>query len=571
MSTSTKADRPAAEPHGAPPRLAVLRRAVAILIAAAPFLWGFARDLHALLLFGPPRRLSEEAHRRRARRLTRRIASLGPTFIKLTQVIATRADLVPPIYLEALATLHDEVPPEPPGAIAAALERAYGRPPEELFERFDHEPLAAASIAQVHRARYRGTEVAVKVVRPGVRRQVANDLAILDHLVPLLLRLFPHPHLESLETVVSEFAHTIFDEMEMTHEAANIARFHRLLDDHEGVVIPEVVEELTLPTVLVTRYYEGIPINQIQRLKEAGHDVEALIHRLVRLYAEQVMIHGWFHADPHPGNILVDPAGNLVLLDFGLVVELDDEVRLGITRLLLAAVRQDFDGVVAAYHRLGMIRDEANTALLQHAAQRMYKVLNRDDITTRRVSEIANEILSTFYDFPFRLPPELVYFFKTATLVEGLGTAWKPNYNGVRDIVPVIRKLMREEDLGVKRTLREILSEEAEGAKHLYRSMQRVLDRADRDELRVHIHPRSAHEQEKILLAVVRRSLIGFTALLWGGGAWLGYTLHPGRPLPWISLTGAACLLLWSTARPLSRPPDWIGLGRIQRHKRPPR
>jgi len=405
MSTPTKADPPAADPHRPPARLAVLRRATAILFAAAPFLWGFARDLHTLLFFGPPRRISEAAHRRRAARLTRRIASLGPSFIKLTQVIATRADLVPPIYLEALATLHDEVPPEPPGAIEAAITRAYGRPPDEVFDRFDHEPLAAASIAQVHRARYRDIEVAVKVVRPEVRRQVTNDLAILDRLVPLLLRLFPHPHLEALETVVGEFAHTIFDEMDMTHEAANIARFHQLLDDHQGVVIPEVVEELTLPTVLVTRYYEGIPINQIDRLERAGLDVEALIHRLVRLYAEQVMIHGCFHADPHPGNILVDAEGRLVLLDFGLVVELDDEVRLGITRLLLAAVRQDFDGVVAAYHRLGMIRDEANTALLQHAAQRMYQVLNRDDISNRRVSEIANEILSTFYDFPFACPP----------------------------------------------------------------------------------------------------------------------------------------------------------------------
>ncbi len=567
MSTPTTADPPRARPA----RLAVLRRAAAILLAAAPFLWGFARDLHALLLFGPPRRLSEAAHRQRAARLTRRIAALGPTFIKLTQVIATRADLVPPIYLEALATLHDEVPPEPPGAIAAALARAYGKPPEALFERFDHQPLAAASIAQVHRADYRGMEVAVKVVRPEVRSQVANDLAILDHLVPLLRHLFPHPHLESLETVVGEFAHTIFDEMEMTHEAANIARFHQLFDGRDGVVIPEVVAELTLPTVLVTRYYEGIPINQIDRLERAGMDVEALIHRLVRLYAEQVIIHGWFHADPHPGNILVDPQGRLVLLDFGLVVELDDQVRLGITRLLLAAVRQDFDGVVAAYHRLGVIRDEANTALLQHAAQRMYHVLNRDDLTARRVSEIANEVLSTFYDFPFRLPPELVYFFKTATLVEGLGTAWKPNYNGVRDIMPVIRKLMREENLGIKRTLRELVDEEADGLKHLYCSMQRVMDRADRDELRVHIHPRSAHEQEKIFLAVVRRGLIGFAALLWGGGAWLAYALHPERGLPWISLTASIGLLLWATGRPLSRPPDWIGLGRVPHRKPPPR
>ncbi|RMF86673.1 MAG: AarF/ABC1/UbiB kinase family protein [Nitrospirae bacterium] len=556
---------PAPEAAGRPGRLAVLRRAATILLAAAPFLWGFARDLHTFLFFGPGRRLSEAAHRRRARRLTQRIARLGPTFIKLTQVIATRADLVPPIYLEALATLHDEVPPEAEGVIAGALTRAYGRPPEELFERFRHRPLAAASIAQVHRATYQGREVAVKVVRPGVRRQVEMDLAILDRLLPALQRLFPHPHLESLETVVREFARTIFDEMDMTREAANLAAFHRTFGERPGIVIPEVVEPLTNRRVLVTRYYEGIPINRVAELTAAGHDVEALIHRLVRFYAEQVMVHGRFHADPHPGNILVDAEGRLVILDFGLVVELDEEVRFGIVRLLLAAIRQDFDGVVAAYHRLGLIRDEANTALLQRAAQRMYQVLNREDLSNRRISEIANEILSTFYDFPFRLPPELVYFFKTAALVEGLGTAWKPNYNAVRDIVPVIRKLMREEGIGIRRSLRELLRDEAEGARHLYRSMQRVMDRADRDELRVHIHPRTAYEQERMLLAVVRRGLYGFAALLWAGGAWIGYEVHPERGLPWFSLAGALALLLWATGRPLRRPPDWMGLGRRRR------
>jgi len=247
------------------------------------------------------------------------------------------------------------------------------------------------------------------------------------------------------------------------------------------------------------------------------------------------------------------------------VVEIREDLRRDIILVVLAAIRQDFDTLVATYHRLGLIRDEANTALLQRAARRMYTVLNREDLSSKRVQDIANDILSSFYDFPFQIPSELVYFFKTAAVVEGLGTAWKPNYNAVRDMMPVIRGLLRELDLGVRRSVREMVKEEAEALRHLYRSTQRVIDRADRDELRVHIHPRSARAQEAILLAVVRRGVVALAALVWGGGAWFGYQLHLERGVPWLSLTGAALLFVWATLRPLSRAPDWLGLGRLRR------
>ena len=546
-------------------RLATARRALRILAAAAPFFWAVARDLHIFVLFGPPRRLPEAVHRRRAARLTQTIANLGPTFIKLTQVIATRADLVPPVYLAALATLHDEVPPERREVIVEALTDAYGRAPEEVFESFDWQPLAAASVAQVHRARYQGTDVIVKVLRPGIRRMVEQDLAILRRLFRLLNHLFWHPHLESLQTVVGEFGQTIFEEMDMEHEAQNIARFQAMFANRDDLVIPQVVPSVTTARVLVLHYCPGISITRVAELEDQGHDIHALLTKVIKLYVEQVMVHGVFHADPHPGNILVDPAGRIVLLDFGLVVEIREELRRDIILVILAAIRQDFDTLVATYHRLGLIRDEANTALLQRAARRMYTVLNREDLSSKRVQDIANEILSSFYDFPFQIPSELVYFFKTAAVVEGLGTAWKSNYNAVRDMMPVIQKLLREFDLGVRRSMREMVKEEADALRHLYRSTQRVMDRADRDELRVHIHPRSARAQEAILLAVVRRGVVALAALVWGSGAWIGYQLHPERPLPWVSLTGAALLFTWATMRPLSRAPDWLGLGRLRR------
>ena len=546
-------------------RLATAVRALRILVTAAPFLWAIARDLHTFVVLGSPRRLPEEAHRRRAARLTRAIAHLGPTFIKLTQVIATRADLVPPVYLAALATLHDEVPPERREAIAASLAEAYGRTPEEVFESFDWQPLAAASVAQVHRARYRGEEVIVKVLRPGIRRMVVQDLAILRRLFRVLNQLYWHPHLESLQTVVGEFSQTIFEEMDMEHEAENIARFQAMFADRDDVVIPQVVTEVTTARVLVLHYCPGISITRVADLEAQGHDVHALLATVIRLYVEQVMVHGVFHADPHPGNILVDPAGRIVLLDFGLVVEIREELRRDIILVILAAIRQDFDTLVATYHRLGLIRDEANTALLQHAARRMYTVLNREDLSSKRVQDIANEILSSFYDFPFQIPSELVYFFKTAAVVEGLGTAWKPNYNAVRDMMPVIQGLLREFDLGVRRSVREMVKEEAEALRHLYRSTQRVMDRADRDELRVHIHPRSVRDQEKLLLAVVRRGIISMAALVWGGGAWLGYQFHPERSFPVVSLIGSTVLFLWAMTRPISRTPDWLGFGRFRR------
>ena len=193
----------------------------------SPFVLGFLRDRRRWILAGPPRILSDDDHRERARKLTGTIASLGPSFIKLAQVFAIRADIVPRIYLEELSKLHDRVPPFPTTQLRRRIQDELKRPLELVFERFDAEPLAAASLGQVHRARYRGEEVIVKVLRPGVEELVATDIQIVRSVLFTLEQMADHHMIRAARTIIEEFSRVIAEEMDFEHEAENIERFRR--------------------------------------------------------------------------------------------------------------------------------------------------------------------------------------------------------------------------------------------------------------------------------------------------------------------------------------------------------
>src|SRR3954470_21146845 len=210
-----------------------------------PFVLGFLRDRRRWILAGPPRILTDDDPRRRARKLTATIASLGPSFIKMAQVFAIRADIVPPIYLEELAKLHDRVPPFPTSQLRRRIKEELKREPEQIFERFDATPLAAASLGQVHRARYRGEEVIVKVLRPGVQELVATDVQIVRSLLFVLEQMGDHYTIRAAGTIIEEFSRVIAEEMDFEHEADNIERFQEMFRESTFVVIPKIYREVT--------------------------------------------------------------------------------------------------------------------------------------------------------------------------------------------------------------------------------------------------------------------------------------------------------------------------------------
>ena len=475
-----------------------------------PFLVAFLVDRRRFLLFGPPARRSPEHHRRRAERLTRAIAGLGPTFIKLAQVFGTRADILPEPYLGAIATLADRVPPLEAGVAETVVRAELGSPIPELFERFDPSPLAAASLGQVHRARWKGREIVVKVMRPGVEDVVAQDLDVSFRLLFVLYVLFPNHHVRAARTIVGEFAKRIAEEMDFREEARNAEVLRRNLAADPRVYVPEVLPALTSRRVIALEYCEGDRIDRLHdRLASGELRLEQLVDTIAEVYVRMMLVDGFFHADPHPGNLLVDPDGRVVLLDFGMVSRVEQETRARLLRTVLAAVRQDVDGVINGFYELGILDPDVDRGTVRDAARHLLAVAARDDLTPRRVQEVVQQVLETFYQWPLMLPSDLVYMGRAAVLVEGIGLRYDPDFNAALVLRPVVQRNagpLLQSVLGgdAKATLTDWAVE----AGQTVRVMRDLLHRVEREELKLRWHPRDTVEMQRFMAQQVRRVLL---------------------------------------------------------------
>jgi predicted unusual protein kinase regulating ubiquinone biosynthesis (AarF/ABC1/UbiB family) len=490
-------------------------RAILVFVRLFPFVVGFLRDRRRFILFGRPLPVSEERHRRRAERLTRTLAGLGPTFIKLAQVFSARADILPEPYLGAIGTLTDQVPPLAPGVAEHVIAAELGGDAASVFERFHAEPLAAASLGQVHRAAYGGREVVVKVLRPGVEDMVRRDLDISFRVLFLVNLLFPNHHTRAISTIVSDFAKRISGELDFREEARNAEVLRRNFAQEPRVVIPEVIGALTRRRVLVLEYVEGTRIDRLQdRLASGELSLDALIATIVEVYIKMMLEDGFFHADPHPGNLLVDARGRLVMLDFGMVLQVERETRARMVRTVAAAVRQDVDGVINGLYELGILDPDVDRGTVRDAAQELMGVALRDDVSPRQMQRIVEDVLRTFYDWPLMLPSDLVYFGRAAVLVEGIGLRYDPDFNTLAAARPVVARSagrLMQGLLGAEGRPR--VAEWGLDAAAAVRTVRDLLRRVEREELRVRWHPRDTVELQRFLAQQVRRALLAAFAL----------------------------------------------------------
>ena len=327
----------------------MIKRNLYIFIKSLPFILFILFTQKRFVIFGGRRTLSQKYHLKSAKWLTRIIASLGPTFIKLAQVISTRADFLPSAYLEALSTLQDEVPPVSFTKIKPIIEKDFGNKIDEIFEKFNEVPLAAASVAQVYFAVYKSKDVIVKVIRPDIEKNVSIDIKTLKSVLNLLKIFFPqNKSIHSISTVLREFSVTIYEEMDLKHEAKNIKEFKKIEKELDFIIIPETYPALTSKNALVMDFHIGTKITNFKKIKKFGFEPKTIIDKLIEFYIYQALVAGVVHADPHPGNILVNEKGKIVMLDFGLVIHMSEDTKENLIKAVLAGVREDIPGIIDA-------------------------------------------------------------------------------------------------------------------------------------------------------------------------------------------------------------------------------
>lgn len=423
-------------------------RAFSILLRTLPLLASFRRDRKRFLVAGGPVARSAPFHVARADRLARTLAAMGPTFVKLAQLFAGRRDIIPEPYVSALGTLTDRVPPVPTHAIVRVIEAEYGRPPAAVFEHFDPVPLAAASLGQVHRARVEGREVVVKVLRPGVERLVRADIAAARRLLGWFGPRLHTPHVEGLRTVLDEFERRVADEMDFRQEARHATQVRANFAGTPGVRVPEVLQPYVRQRALVLEYVEGCRVDRLDAwIAEGRVTADGVLRTIMELYVRMMMIDGLFHADPHPGNIFVDAQGRVVLLDFGMVVEVPVDLRRTLVRTVFASIRGDAEAVTDGFHALGLVAPGTDRATMVALATQLIALSRQRTTATERIEvmlQLADEVMATLYDFPVLLPGHLVYFARTAALIEGLGVRYDARFNAVGFASPIVLRLRRE-------------------------------------------------------------------------------------------------------------------------------
>ena len=381
----------------------------------------------------------------RPERFRMALEELGPTFIKLGQVLSTRPDLISPEYLNELAKLQDNVPPFPFGEVEEIFLAETGKKPHELFQKFDEQPMAAASIGQVHRGRLQdGTEVVIKVQRPNIENIIAVDLEILAHLASLM-----EQYLEELQghrpsAVVDEFARSLSLEIDYTVEIANVQRFARQFRNNTTIYVPRVYAELSTERILTMEFIDGIKTSMIDALRSQGYDLHLIAERGANLVMEQVFVHGFFHGDPHPGNIFILPDNVTCFLDFGMMGRLSRQDREDFTDLMLSIVtkndRKITDGVLNITIQFGEVDHDALSRdladLLDH-----YLYLPLKDL---HAGKILQELLDLVQRHKLSIKPNLYLMIKALSTIEGVGLVLDPDLELIKLAEPYIKKVTKE-------------------------------------------------------------------------------------------------------------------------------
>jgi predicted unusual protein kinase regulating ubiquinone biosynthesis (AarF/ABC1/UbiB family) len=362
---------------------------------------------------------------------------LGPAFIKLGQILSVRPDLLPPEYIKELEKLQDDVPPADFDSVRTIIEEDLG-PIDRVFDEFDVNAIASASLGQVYKAKYRGVDVAVKVNRPRVKELVEQDSAVLKFLLRFV-GVFVDQNVEySFVSVVEEYIKRVKEEINYIQEAKNMEYLAKELQGQE-VIVPRVFKEVSSNRVLVMSYHGGVKVTDIEKLDKLGVDRPRLARRLARVFLTMVLEKEFFHADPHPGNIAVHSGGVLVLYDYGMVGSLDDYTKKHLIRMYAAFSLRDAKGIVEELLALGALDPSANRMVVERGFELAIRELKGENVSEwefRQLRELANRLI---YRFPFKLPPDLVLYMRMAALLEAVCMKLDEDFSFLKVVVKLLQ------------------------------------------------------------------------------------------------------------------------------------
>ncbi|TMB83893.1 MAG: AarF/ABC1/UbiB kinase family protein [Chloroflexi bacterium] len=430
---------------------------------------------------------------------------LGVLMIKLGQFLSSRADLLPEQALAALSSLQDEVPPAPFSHVVSVLETELGKPVEQVFSVLERKCTAAASLGQVHKAilASTGEEVAVKVQRPNIDQLVSMDLSTLKFVIWVINRFVDTSEFIDLMAVYREFKRTVYEEIDYVTETANAKRFKEMFKDDPSIYIPGVYEDYTTRRVLVLEWIDGIKINDYAAIEAAGVSRLEVAKRTVRAYFYQFFNEGFFHADPHPGNIFVLPEGKadkkvtvsegpvIAFVDFGMVGSLTKNMKKSLKELFLSFVSRDSRALVRALGKLGFIGEGANMAAMERGVSLMmeqYYGMSLGEARDMDIPEVAQDVENMLYGQPFRIPAQFAFTGRAIGVLVGVTTGLSPDFNFVEIATPYARKFLGLDAEGAGETLQDIFNQVLETGRILLtlpRSLEQVITKLETGQIEV--------------------------------------------------------------------------------------
>lgn len=503
-----------------------------------------------------------------ARPLHLRLAleELGTTFIKLGQILSTRADLLPPEYLVELQKLQDSAPPVAFEEIEQALVTELGQSIETHFAEFDPEPLAAASIGQAHAATlWDGTEVIVKVRRPGVVEQVDEDLEILRELAATATRHWDFADRHDLTGLVEEFSQTLRSELDYIREGHNAERFAANFADDPYVHVPRIFWEATTSRVLTLERIRGIKINDLEALDKQGTNRRWLAQYATNVVLKMVCEDGFFHGDPHPGNFFIEPNGVIGLIDFGMVGVLDERTQDLLADLLISISNRDADRLVDVFMELGVTRKRIDRAQFRRDIERLLSKYLGLPLGELKVSALLNDVYAVMRQHHLHLPPNLALLLKTVIMIEGLGVNLDPGFQFTKSLAPYTERLVLRQYSPLRwfrsfgRASLDVAKLGAEMPQHL----RRIVAAAENGNLQIGMRPEGVDPVIDRLEKIANRIVLGVIAAAFING--LAVLVSAYRPPGWqhwgwiVFAFGFACALLlgvylaWTILKPKHR------------------